>query len=380
MSSISSRHLELGNEGSEATDLRFWLALARAPEYGSRRFIALLAKSGAPESLFSASRAELEASGASAALIDYLQAPDWGRVELDLAWLAAPGRHCITFRQRHYPALLKEIPMPPPVLFVLGDPEVLSVRQIAMVGSRNPSPTGEKIAFDMAAQLADAGFAVTSGLALGIDSASHRGALSVAGRTVAVLGTGLDQVYPRSSRALTEEIAATGAVVSEFPLGTPPRAAHFPRRNRIISGVSLGTLVVEAALRSGSLITARLAAEQGRDVFAVPGSIHNPLAKGCHALIQQGAKLVESVADVLEELGGCGAAPPSPPQQAAPECDLDGASSELLKYVAYEPTSVDTLVAATGLSAEHTTALLVMLELNGFVASAPGGCYCRTFK
>ncbi len=379
MSSTSSRRHEPEVDRPAATDLHFWLALVRAPEFGSRRFLTLLDRPGAPASLFSESRAGLQAAGAGPALIDYLKAPDWQRVEQDRAWLAEPGRYCITLRQPHYPALLKEIPMPPPVLFVQGDPTALASQQIAMVGSRNPSPMGEQTAFQMAAQLAAAGYAVTSGLALGIDAASHRGALSVAGRTVAVLGTGIDQVYPRSHRALTEEIAATGAVVSEFPLGTPPRAAHFPRRNRIISGISSGTLVVEAALRSGSLITAHLAAEQGREVFAVPGSIHNPLARGCHALLRQGAKLVETITDILEELGDVEAVSLSP-QLAVEEADLDGPSRVLLKYVACEPTSVDTLVAASGFSAEQTTSLLVLLELNGFVASTAGGCYCRTFK
>lgn len=379
MFSTSSRRRECDGERHGATDLHFWLALLRAPEFGSQRTLTLLDLPGAPASLFAETRTALAAAGASPALADYLKAPDWQRVEQDLAWLAGPDRYCITLRQPAYPALLREIPVPPPVLFVLGDPAALALRQIAMVGSRNPSPTGQQTAFQMAAQLAAAGYAVTSGLALGIDAESHRGALSVAGCTLAVLGTGIDQVYPRSHRALAEEIAATGAVVSEFPLGTPPRAGHFPRRNRIISGISLGTLVVEAALRSGSLITARLAAEQGRDVFAVPGSIYNPLARGCHALLRQGAKLVETVTDVLEELGEVGVVPP-PLQQTAAGCDLDGPSRALLKYVACEPTSVDTLVAATGLSAEHTISLLVVLELNGFVASAAGGCYCRTLK
>ncbi len=349
----------------------------RAPEYGTRGFLNRLHRAGAPESLFSASRASLEALGASPALIDYLRAPDWARVDRDLEWLSQPGHCCIGIRDPRYPPLLREIPLPPPLLLVAGDPTALTCRQVAVVGSRNPSPNGERTAGQLAAGLAASGYAVTSGLALGIDAAGHRGALSVGGRTIAVLGTGLDQVYPRSHGALMQEIASSGAVVSEFPLGTPPRAANFPRRNRLISGSSLGTLVVEAALRSGSLITARLAAEQGREVFAVPGSIHHPLSRGCHMLIREGAKLVETIGDILEELGETESPEAGSPEPVTAPRDLDDASRTLLKYVACEPTSVDTLVAATGFSAEHTTALLVELELNGYVASTASGCYCR---
>lgn len=361
----------------DAADLRYWLALARAPGFGSHGFLDFLGRIGGPAALFAGPPDHLEKSGASRALIDFLREPDWGRVERDLSWLDQPNRCCLSFLGSDYPALLREIPAPPPLLFVEGDRTLLTSRQIAVVGSRNPSPSGEKTAFQMAAQLAAAGLTVTSGLALGIDGAGHRGALSVAGGTVAVLGTGLDQTYPRSHRALREEIAASGAVVTDFPLGTPPRAANFPRRNRLISGLSLGTLVVEAALRSGSLITARLAAEQGREVFAVPGSIHNPLARGCHSLIQQGAKLVEGIADILDEFGGTAVLPGPESLPVVGGQELDAVSRELLKYVACDPTTVDTLVAVTGLSAEQTTSLLVMLELKGFVVATAGGCYCR---
>jgi DNA processing protein len=361
----------------DASERRFWVALTHAPEFGSRRFLALLERFCRPANLFTESPRSLEAAGASAALIDYLRAPDWARIDRDLGWLDHPQRHCIAFAEDAYPALLREIPAPPPLLFVEGDPGALNVRQIAVVGSRNPSPYGQRVAFRTAAELAACGYAVTSGLALGIDAAGHRGALSAAGKTLAVLGTGLDQTYPRSHQALREEIAATGAVISDFPLGTPPLAANFPRRNRLISGLSRGTLVVEAALRSGSLITARLAVEQGRDVFAIPGSIDNPLARGCHELLRQGAKLVENVSDILDELGGFIAANPLAAQPGGSPAEFDAASRELLKYVACEPTSVDTLVAATGFSAEQVASLLVMLELQGYVASSAGGHYCR---
>jgi DNA processing protein len=273
--------------------------------------------------------------------------------------------------------LLLEISSPPPVVFTIGDPATLLTNQIAVVGSRNPSPAGERTARDFAEALAAAGLTVTSGLAIGIDAAAHRGSLNGGGRTLAVVGTGLDQVYPRRHEALAEEIAGSGAVVSEFPLGTPPRPSHFPRRNRIISGLSIGTLVVEASLRSGSLITAKAALDQGREVFAIPGSIHSAMARGCHSLIKQGAKLVESVDDVLEELGGFGLIPSRTGQPDPVGRTPDAAPGQLLKYVAWEPTSVDTLVRASGMNAETVSYLLLTLELEGYVASTPTGCYCR---
>jgi DNA processing protein len=357
--------------------LRYWLALVRAPELGSKRLRFLLAQPGAPASLFAEPVGVLRTLGLGEGIIAYLRDPDWKSVDRDLAWLDRAGQSCLTLEDPGYPPLLREIPTPPPVLFVMGDPAALSLRQIALVGSRNPTPLGESIAFDLSSALTSAGLAVTSGLAVGIDAAGHRGALAANGVTLAVVGTGLDQVYPRRHHALMEEIAASGAVVSEFPFETPPKAANFPRRNRIIGGLGLGTLVVEATLRSGSLITARLASEFGREVFAVPGSIRNPLARGCHALLKQGAKLVETVADVLEELTGFEAAWVVSPPHADPDDALDACSSRLLKYVAHEPTSVDTLVTATGYSAEQVASLLVLLELNGYVASTAAGCYCR---
>jgi len=377
MSSTSSKRPEFTIDDSDSDRLRYWLGLARAPELGNRRLRLLLAQPGAPRSLFAEPLGVLRTLGLSETLIGYLRNPDWNQVDLDLAWLDRPGRSCLTLEDSSYPVLLREISTPPPVLFVRGDPAALSLKQIAVVGSRNPSPLGEKIAFDLSSALSVAGLAVTSGLAVGIDAASHRGVLSARGVTLAVVGTGLDQVYPRRHRALMEEIAGSGAVVSEFPLGTPPKAVNFPRRNRIIGGLSLGTLVVEATLRSGSLITARLALEQGREVFAIPGSIRNPLARGCHALIKQGAKLVETVADILEELVGFEAVPVASPPHDESDDALDARSRRLLKYVACEPTSVDTLVTATGYSAEQVASLLVFLELNGCVASTAAGCYCR---
>lgn len=275
-------------------------------------------------------------------------------------------RHCL------------EISDPPPLLFVIGNPDLLQQSQLAMVGSRNPSVDGRENAQAFARELVNQGLVITSGLALGIDAAAHQGALAGDGLTIAVTGTGLDRVYPARHRALAKEIAARGALVSEFPIGTPALAENFPRRNRIISGLSLGTLVVEAAPQSGSLITARLAAEQGREVFAIPGSIHNPLARGCHQLIRQGAKLVESVADILEEIHVTYAPKASVTQdnsQTTP--DLDDNSLILWSNLGSAPTSVDTLVSRSQLTTEQVSSILLIMELQGWVTSAPGGMYLR---
>jgi DNA processing protein len=305
----------------------------------------------------------------------YLRNPDWAGVERDENWLTGAHRHLLTLHDPLYPPLLAQIADPPPLLFVQGNVECLHRPQLAMVGSRNPTPLGAQTAFDFSRALAAAGLTITSGLAAGIDAASHRGALET-GSTVAVMGTGPDRVYPARHRDLAHEIAAGGALVSEWPTGTPVLANNFPRRNRLISGLSLGVLVVEAAAQSGSLITARQALEQGREVLAIPGSIHNPLARGCNALIRQGAKLVETIEDVLEEI-----APllvPAPVSSAvADTVSLDAEHREILKLVAYEPTSVDTLAAASGESAEAVASMLLILELEGVVASLPGGRYQR---
>lgn len=359
--------------------LRPWLALLRAPGVGARTFVRLTQVCGTPQEILALPAVRLRQLGVKPALVEALLHPDWDGVARDLEWLAHPGRHCLTLDDSRYPTLLKEIADPPPLLFVLGDCAALAGPQLAMVGSRNPSPGGRDLAHAFARELAQRGLSVTSGLAMGIDAAAHRGALAGGGVTLAVAGTGLDQVYPSRHRELQDEILnAGGAVVSEFPVGVTPMAANFPRRNRIISGLSLGTLVVEAALRSGSLITARMALEQNREVFAIPGSIQSPLARGCNALIREGAKLVETVADILEELG----LPPAPetPNSIRDNVDLgiDAEQLEVLKCVAYDPTSVDTLVAATGKTPEIVSSLLLMLELQGRVISLSGGYYSRT--
>ncbi len=337
----------------------------------------LMAAFGSPSTVLAAGRSALVAClGNKPPLIASILAAADNPPKADLAWLAeSSARHALFLDQAGYPGQLAEISDPPLALLVEGRAELLSQPQLAIVGSRNASPAGREIALAMAAALADAGLVVTSGLAEGMDGAAHRGALR-SGSTIAVLGTGPDRIYPRQHADLAQQIREHGALVSEQPVGTPPRGFNFPRRNRIISGLSLGVLVVEAGPQSGSLITARQAAEQGRDVFAVPGGIHNPLARGCHALIRDGAKLVESVADILEELPPwalLGAAP-SPPAAAT---DPNPGSNVVLAHIGDNPVSVDLLVARTGLTVAEVSTMLLTLQLDGLVTALPGGLFGR---
>jgi DNA processing protein len=315
----------------------------------------------------------------------WLRAPDPKAAEQDFAWMQKSGTRLLPLSDPLYPPLLRQIPDPPIALFVRGDATLLSEPQLAMVGSRNPSVEGRRNAEEFAEYLAKCGLVITSGMALGIDAASHKGALK-GGKTVAVWGTGLDKAYPPRNRELAEEIIAKGVVVSEFPPGTPPLPTHFPRRNRIISGLSVGTLVVEAAKQSGSLITARTASEQGREVFAIPGSIHNPMARGCHRLLRDGAKLVESAGDILEELApllGLDTAPmlaAQPAESGADTAPEDPEYKLLLNSLDFAPTSVDSLVERTGLTPDVVSSMLLMLELQGHVEASPGGRYSRVNK
>ncbi|MEI7867905.1 MAG: DNA-processing protein DprA [Candidatus Methylumidiphilus sp.] len=355
-------------------ELRLLLALLRTPRVGPRTFGTLIEYFGSPGEIFGASAATLATLGLARETVEWLKKPDWKKVESDLRWLECEGHHCLGVNGQGYPQMLAEIPDPPPLLFVRGNVSALARQQIAVVGSRNPSPVGEKFAWDFSRALVETGFAVTSGLALGIDAAAHLGALDGGGLTLAVAGTGLDQVYPRRHLELAEDIVGRGgALVSEFPTLSPPQAANFPRRNRIISGLSLGVLVVEAALRSGSLITARMALEQGREVFALPGSVNNPLARGCNALIKQGAKLVETVDDILDEFDVTRLPTKPVAQWQLPLGEQDSECHWLLKYIAYAPTSVDTLVASTGNAPESIASVLLSLELQGHIVSAEGG-------
>ncbi len=359
-----------------------WLSLHRSPGIGPRACATLLERFGGSAAIYAAPRAELAAvlGAESAALAAVCAGPDRAAVAPDLAWLAEPRHHVVTLADPDYPALLREIADAPAVLFLAGDRGLLASPQLAIVGSRNPTPVGQENARAFAAHLGHAGLTITSGLALGIDAAAHTGALAAGAPTVAVAGTGLDRVYPAAHRPLAHRIVEHGLLVSEFPVGTPPRAENFPRRNRIMSGLALGVLVVEAAVRSGSLITARLAGEQGREVFAIPGSIHSPLAHGCHALIRQGAKLVETAADVLEELGPLARLVQ---QQAEKTRDsapvtLDPAFRQVLEQMGHEPVTLDGLVRRSGLTADVVSSMLLQMELRGLVAACPGGTYVRT--
>ncbi len=366
------------------------LTLARAPGFHAGLAGPLLQQFDSVAALVSSPAASLRAAGVDSKLIDYLQSPPTHEIENELRWLEQPDRHFIVWRSEHYPRLLAELSDAPFALYVHGDADLLSMPQLAMVGARNPTPTGSETAHSFAAHLARCGLTITSGLAVGIDTASHRGALAAQGRTLAICGTGLDVLYPRSNAALADQIAAQGALVSEFPLGTPPHKHNFPRRNRIISGLSLGTLVVEAAVQSGSLITARLASEQGREVFAIPGSIHNPLARGCHRLIRQGAKLVEAADDIFDELRPLARLLQMPaflPREESPRRKpeisddsgppLDKEYEILLDALGFEPAGVDLLVVRTGLRADEVASMLLILELEGHVLSHPGGLYVR---
>lgn len=345
------------------------------PGVGCRTILRLL-ESHTPAALFAESASALAAFGLKDDVVNAIKNPDWGLIDYDLAWLSQPNNRVMTLYDPNYPPLLKEISDPPPLLFVRGNPELLSNPQIAIVGSRNPSTSGLEIAFNFAKTLSECGFTITSGLALGIDAAGHLGALKANGYTIAVAGTGLDRVYPAKHKDLATEIVNTGAIISEFPPGTTAKANHFPRRNRIISGLCQGLLVVEAAKLSGSLITARMALEQNREVFAIPGSIYNPLARGCNALIREGAKLVETTQDILEELNQYYQQDEDfslPITQST--LDLD--QQTLLNLVMFSPTSIDTLVENTNESVEVISSMLLILELQGYIEATPGGCYTR---
>lgn len=349
-----------------------WLRLLETPGLGRDGARRLLAAFGSPQAVLDARAAawrELVGPALATALAS--EPPAYAdRLIAARRWLdGGADRNVVTLGDADYPPLLLQTADPPLLLYVQGRASLLAAPSLAMVGSRNPTAQGADNARAFARQLGQDGLAVVSGLALGIDGAAHEGALMAPAGTVAVVGTGLDRVYPARHRDLAHRIGATGALVSEYAPGTPALPPNFPQRNRIIAGLSLGTLVVEAALRSGSLITARLAAEAGREVFAVPGSIHSPQSKGCHALIKQGAKLVESAADIVEELRGQRQAPAQPGPAPAPHPLLDALGDD--------PVTLDALLARTGLPTPELSARLLELELDGRVARLPGGLYQR---
>jgi DNA processing protein len=356
--------------------LASWLQLALTPGLGSATLRRLLARFGLPQAVLSQPPRELSAFVAAPVLAALNSEEVRQGVARALAWAEEPGHAVITLADEAYPRLLLEIPDPPALLYARGRAELLQRPGLAVVGSRNASQQGEANAQRLAHALSDAGLTIVSGLALGIDAAAHRGGLAGAGSTIAVLGTGIDVVYPSRNIALAAEIAERGLLVSEFPLGTAPAGQNFPRRNRLISGLARGCLVVEAALASGSLITARAAADQGREVFAMPGSIHSPLSKGCHALIKSGAKLVESAEDVLAELSGFRASGYASTTKATTPSPDTG----LLAHMGHDPVDVDSLCARAGMSAERVSSELLRLELDGRVAALPGGLYQRLEK
>ena len=362
--------------------LTAWLRLAHTPKIGAERQRKLLAAFGLPEQIFDASHHSIAAIiGTEAA--DHLLAPYNERlIEDALAWAAEPGNHIITLADEIYPQTLLNADNPPILLFVKGNPALLNRPSLAIVGARSATPQGEENARAFAHHLAQSGLTIISGLALGIDAAAHHGAL--AGNrttsTIAVIGTGADRIYPAGNAELAHQIAAHGAIVSEFPLGTAALRHNFPRRNRIISGLSLGVLVVEAATGSGSLITARLAAETNREVFAIPGSIHSPLSRGCHKLIREGAKLVETSQDILEELRGCYSPLQEIIQPSATDsvpAEYDEETSRILATIGHDPLDVDTLASRSGLTIDKLYAILLTMELDGLITRLPGNRFQR---
>lgn len=383
--------------------LQIWRATGIGPASLNR----LLNYFGSAVVALAASDTDISQAGLKPDIIQNLRAVPTEASIADLEWLhRAAHRHILVPEDKRYPKLLRDVKAAPPILFVAGNPEFLNEPQLAMVGSRTPTSYGKDNAHAFAQYLAKHGISVTSGLALGIDTASHQAALEAGGHTIAVIATGLDIMYPAKNRSLAEQIVAHGAIVSEFPIGVKPQAQNFPRRNRIISGLSLGTLVVEAALQSGSLVTAQHALEQGREVFAIPGSIHSPLAHGCHRLIRQGAKLVETAADILEELApqlqtylGLEAntvntqttqtSKPAKPlsflkevitqgnTEERSDTNLDAQEQQILATLGLAPLPIDQIVIQTGLTTDVVSSMLLMLELQGYITACGGGRYKR---
>ena len=368
--------------GRSEAETRAWLALLRAPALGASRIRAAVAEHGSAE----AARAALLRRPAGAlpdATRDALRQPDLSALQADLDWLAAAGHHLFSFLDADFPALLERMPGAPAALFVAGDPTVLWRPQLAIVGSRNPTAAGRDNATAFARALSAAGLTITSGLADGVDAAAHAAALKSPAGTIAVVGTGPDRVYPAKHKVLARAVVEHGALVSEFPPGTAARREHFPRRNRIIAGLALGTLVIEASVQSGALITARLATEGGREVFALPGSIHNPMARGCHRLIRDGAALVETTDEVLQALAPVAAEladalrarlHPLPVQErgAAPSAPADPDQARLWDALGHDPAGIDQLAARTGLTVDALSSMLLLMELEGRVFAAHG--------
>lgn len=362
-------------------ELASWVALTQIPGLGDESLRRLLQVFGSPEQVFAAPSHALRTHIKPAVAERIGHGVDMAAMDALAEWLKDADNSVITLADADYPQSLLNISDPPPLLYAKGNRKLLDRPGLAVVGSRNATAQGIGHAESFSEAISVAGLCIVSGMAHGIDSAAHRGGLRGPGSSIAIVGTGLDRVYPAVNRDLAHALAAGGLILSEFALGMPPLAANFPRRNRIISGLSLGCLVVEASLQSGSLITARMALEQGREVFAIPGSIHSPQSKGCHSLIKQGAKLVETAQDVLDELAGLIPGPLRAAAQGAPAratTEAGAAEHPLLAHLGFDPLSMDALSTRSGLTIEALSAILLQLELEGQVASLPGGLYQRT--
>jgi DNA processing protein len=369
-----------------AEEMLAWMTLSRAPALDAGILSKALAMLGDARGILRASDATRARAGIPDSTRDFLGGSRGEPKHCEREWLLNSRHHLLPFTDPRYPHLLRSIDRPPLALYVAGNVPALNDPQLSIVGSRYPTPSGREIAFEFAEWLSRRGLGITSGLAQGIDSAAHRGTLAAQGITFAVLGSGVDVIYPDSNRPLSEEILFQGALISEFPLGTPPRPNNFPRRNRIIATLSLGTLVVEAAQRSGSLITARLAADHNRELFAVPGSIRNPLSRGCHELIQQGAKLTASPADILTELNFSAffeadkSSAKGPGRTPRIEAGMDKEHKILLDALGFDSADLDLLVARSGFEPHAVSSMMLILELEGHVQAAPGGRYSRVVR
>ncbi|MCB1937126.1 MAG: DNA-processing protein DprA [Nitrosomonas sp.] len=374
------------SQSAEIAEIESWLKLCLIKGVGDNSIRRLLIAFGSPAAVLSASETAIEriVKKSIGKHIRRGAAPD--KVDAAIKWLGDAANAIVTLADTDYPPQLLHIADPPPLLYFKGNRDLLTRPALAIVGSRNATPQGLSNAEAFAESASDAGLCVISGMALGIDTAAHVGGLRGAAASIAVVGTGLDIVYPARNHQLAHRLAKEGALISEVPLGTPAIGRNFPRRNRIISGMSQGSLIVEAALRSGSLITARQALEQGREVFAIPGSIHSPLSKGCHLLIKEGAKLVESIQDILVELNSPAQFKFHPTKAARSthgekqqfsECTQTNEGMLLLQYLGHDVIDIDTLCARSGLTVESVSAMLLTLELEGYVSSLPGGCYQR---
>ena len=364
----------LADYSEDIAEKALWISLNNIYGLGSQAFFQLLKTFGSPAAIYAASHAQLKEVVTEKIASEIKNGIDDDALNDSLNWLTKDNNHLITLADPSYPKALLEISDPPPLLYAKGNLALLNQPSLAIVGSRNASVQGEKNAEAFASDLCHQGLCVVSGLALGIDGAAHRGALKANGATIAVVGTGLDIVYPAKHRDLAHQIVERGLIISEFALGTPSKPQNFPKRNRIISGLSLGCLVVEANLQSGSQITARLAAEQGREVFAIPGSIHSPMSKGCHQLIKQGAKLVDCIQDILDELD-IKKSEISQQDSASINPEESLKNNVLLNMMGFEPIQLEHIVNLSGLTVSEVSSMLMLLELEGSVASLAGGKY-----